>query len=379
MKRLYLSAIILAIVATGCTKSSIVESSTPYQDTIEFDSYAGRIPVTKASNTTIDVLKQDGFQAIAYNSGDYIATYLNETVTHNGTTWTYGDKKIYWPEGSNLDFVAYGRNAQDCISEFSEASFIYTVPDNIIEQKDLVVAAPWLNHNNKTEHGSTVKFDFKHVLSKIGFNVQTNNDYGANKVDVTIKNVRLMATLFNKGTVHLLASTPKVVADPTSYVTSYSLFNHNYPNKIEAEYDNGQLSGFVCHNSTEVTPIYPNIKFNPVDYEEVEAPASANQSDIDNRFMMILPAENIGSVIDVDDIDNDGNRDENISPYIEVVYQLTGGKEQVVRAFLADYGITSFEAGKWYEFTFYVTTTAIKFDVKITNGWDVLDDPLNDE
>lgn len=383
MKKIYLSSIILAAVALGCTKSSVVDSSTSYQEVIEFESYAGRIPVSKASNTTIDVLKEEGFQAIAYNSGDYIETYLNETVTFNGTKWTYGDKKIYWPEGSNLDFVAYGRNVTDLISDLDEASFIYTVPSNAAEQKDLVVATPWLNHNNRTEAGSTVKFDFKHLLTKIGFSIVTNNDYtgtNPNPVDVTIKNIRIRATLYNKGAVHLLASTPKVVPDPNSSVSSYSLFNHNYPAKMQDEYDEeGKLSGFVCHNSTQVVPIYPNMKFKPEDYEEVQVPTSTDQSVVDNRFMMILPTQSIGEVMDVDDIDHDAITDENVPPYIEVVYQLSGGREETVRAFLKDYGIESFLQGRWYEFTFNVSTTAIKFDVKINNGWDVIEDPLKDE
>lgn len=364
-------------------------------EAIEFDSYAGRIPVTRASNTTIDVLKAVGFQAIAYNSGDYVETYLNETVTYDTEKdkWTYGDKKIYWPEGSNLDFVAYGSNVNktatvskeasvSLVSEFSEASFTYSVPDYVSEQEDLVVAAPWLNHNNKTETGNVVKFDFKHVLSKIGFNIVTNNDYtgeNANPVDVTIKNIRLRANMYNKGTVHLLASSPKVVPDPNSLITSYSLFDHNYPAADASEYDeNGELKGFVCHNSTTSVPVYQNIRFNPESYTEVRVPED-DQEAIDNRFMMILPAEKIGNVKDTDDIDGDGNRDENVPPYIEVVYQLTGGREEIVRAYLGDYGVTSFAAGKWYEFTLKVSTTAVKFDVKITEGWSVEEDPLKDD
>jgi hypothetical protein len=397
MKRFYLSAIILAAVTAGCTKSSIVESSISHMEAIEFDSYAGRIPVTRASNTTIDVLKAVGFQAIAYNSGDYVETYLNEVVTYDTEKgkWTYGDKKIYWPEGSNLDFVAYGSNVNktatvskeasvSLVSEFSEASFTYSVPDYVSEQEDLVVAAPWLNHNNKTETGNVVKFDFKHVLSKIGFNIVTNNDYtgeNANPVDVTIKNIRLRANMYNKGTVHLLASSPKVVPDPNSLITSYSLFDHNYPSADATEYDeNGLLKGFVCHNSTTSVPVYQNIKFNPnkEDYTEVAVPED-DQDAINNRFMMILPAEKIGNVKDTDDIDGDGNRDENVPPYIEVVYQLTGGREEIVRAYLGDYGVTSFAAGKWYEFTLKVSTTAVKFAVKITEGWSVEEDPLKDD
>lgn len=381
MKRFYLSAIILAAVTIGCTKSSIVESSTSYDETIEFDSYAGRIPVTKASNTTIDVLKETGFQAIAYNSGDYVETYLNETVTYDPAAnngqgkWTYGDKKIYWPEGSYLDFVAYGTNAMDLISNFSEASFVYTVPDDASEQKDLVVAAPWLNHNNKTEAGNVVKFDFKHVLSKIGFNVITNND-PSNEVDVTIKNIRLRATFYSKGTVYLLAETPKVVPDPNSAITSYSLFGHNYPTYDEEELDeDGELTGFICRNSTTSVPIYQNITFNPVNYSEVTVPAE-NTDALNNRFMMILPAATIGEVQDTDDINHNNERNENVKPYVEVVYQLTGGREETVRAFLEDYGVTGFAAGKWYEFTLKVSTTAVKFDVNINQGWGDPVEPL---
>ena len=400
MKRFYLSAIILTVVALGCTKSSIVESATSYMETIEFDSYAGRIPVTKASNTTIDTLKAHGFQAIAYNSGDYVETYLNETVTYDKTAnngegkWTYGDKKIYWPEGSNLDFVAYGSNVNktatvskeasvNLVSDFSEASFVYCVPDYVSEQEDLVVAAPWLNHNNKTETGNVVKFDFKHVLSKIGFNVVTNNEYtgeNANPVDVTIKNVRLRATMYNRGSVHLLATSPKVVPDLDSPITSYSLFDHNYPTKDASEYDeSGMLKGFVCHNSTTSVPIYQNIKFNPENYAEVSVPSKDDEEALNNRFMMILPAETIGKVRDIDDIDHDDNVNENVPPYIEVVYQLTGGREEIVRAYLGDYGITSFAAGKWYEFTFKVSTTAVKFDVNIKNDWSVPEELLKDD
>ncbi len=377
MKRFYLSAIILAAVTIGCTKSNIVESSTSYDETIEFDSYAGRIPVTKASNTTIDVLKETGFQAIAYNSGDYVETYLNETVTYDTekNKWSYGDKKIYWPEGSYLDFVAYGTNAMDLISNFSEASFVYTVPDDASEQKDLVVAAPWLNHNNKTKDGNVVKFDFKHVLSKIGFNVITNND-PSNEVDVTIKNIRLRATFYSKGTVYLLAETPKVVPDPNSGITSYSLFGHNYPTYDEEELDeDGELTGFICRNSTTSVPIYQNITFDPVNYSEVTVPAE-NTDALNNRFMMILPAATIGDVQDTDDINHNQDRIENVKPYVEVVYQLTGGREETVRAFLEDYGVTGFAAGKWYEFTLKVSTTAVKFDVKINQGWGDPVEPL---
>lgn len=378
MKRFYLSAIILAAVTIGCTKSSIVESSASYDETIEFDSYAGRIPVTKASNTTIEVLKETGFQAIAYNSGDYVETYLNETVTYDTemNKWSYGDKKIYWPEGSTLDFVAYGTNAKDLISNFSEASFVYSVPNYVSEQKDLVVAAPWLNHNNKTEAGNVVRFDFKHVLSKIGFNVITNND-ASNEVDVTIKNIRLRANLYNKGTVYLLAETPKVVPDPNSVITSYSLFDHNYPAYDEEELnEDGELKGFICRNSTTSVPIYQNITFDPENYEEVSVPTTENTEALNNRFMMILPAATIGTVQDTDDINHNNDRNENVKPYVEVVYQLTGGREETVRAFLEDYGVTGFAAGKWYEFTLRVSTTSVKFDVKITQGWGEPVEPL---
>ncbi len=426
MKRFFLPTIILAVLAVGCVKSNIIESSPSYHETIEFESYAGRIPVTKASNVTIDVIKDEevGFQAIAYSSGDNSNLYLNERVTYDANAgedgqgkWVYGTKKVYWPESSNLDFVAYGLNAQKTgkvsnveevklISDLSEASFIYSVPDSPKEQEDLVVAEPWFNHNNKTEHGNVVTFDFKHVLTKIGFSIYTNNEYtgeNANAVDVTIKNISLKGTFYNRGVVHLLAQTPNIEADKTSsYVTSYSLFGHNYRPAVEKEEGEGEeeggegeegeegeeegevkvvlLDGFVCHNTKEIVPIYPNIQFNAdeKEYEEVDVPASVDQNALDNRFMMIIPGT-LNRVADVDDINGNGITNEPVDPYIEVVYQLTGGADVITRAYLSEYGITEFEAGKWYEFIFKVSTTAVKFEVDITQGWNTEEDPLGSD
>lgn len=409
MKRFIIPAIIITALAVGCAKSNIIESAPSYQETIEFESYAGRIPVTKASNVTIDVIKDEevGFQAIAYSSGDNSNLYLNEKVTYNENAgedgqgkWVYGTKRVYWPESSNLDFVAYGLNAQKTgkvsnveevklISDLSEASFIYSVPDSPKEQEDLVVAEPWFNHNNKTEHGNVVTFDFKHVLTKIGFSITTNNEYtgeNANAVDVTIKNISLKGTFYNRGVVHLLAKSPNIEADMTlGHVTSYSLFGHNYPDvKAPAEGEENEeevlLDGFICHNTKDIVPIYPNIQFiaDEEKYKEVDVPASVDQDDLDNRFMMIIPGK-LNPVADVDDINGNGKTDETVDPYIEVIYQLTGGTDVITRAYLSEYGITEFDAGKWYEFIFKVSTTAVKFEVDITQGWNTEEDPLGED
>jgi hypothetical protein len=410
MKRFILPTIILAALAVGCAKSNIIESSPSYQETIEFESYAGRVPVTKATTATIETLQDSeiGFQAIAYSSGNNNQTYLNEKVWFDAKAdegkgkWTYGDKKAYWPETTNLDFVAYGLNAKkkgtvtdrngvstsdvDLISGITEATFTYSVPDAAKEQADLVIAEPWLNHNNIDYGSNKVTFNFKHVLSKIGFSLTTNND-NSNPVNVTIKNVSIKGTFYNKGIVHLLAQTPNITpADKADYITSYSLFGHKYPKvEVPAEGEEGEeepedvlLDGFVCLNTEDIVPIYPNIQFNADEkkYKEVDVP-STNDAAVADRFMMIIPGT-VGKIDDIDNIDGDAETT-NIDPYIEVVYQLTGGADMISRAFLKDYGITGFDAGKWYEFIFKVSTTAVKFEVDITQGWNTEEDPLGSD
>lgn len=379
MKRLIFLTITLVAATVSCTKSGLLETPQTYEDPISFEPYSGKIPVTKATEATLQTMKDGlGFHVTGFlhsSATDFTADYLDVDVTFN-SSWGY-DGVAYWPEGGSLDFVAYGLlNDVDDASPItfdndSFTAFTYVVPEDVADQQDLVVSGLLADKKaSNTESGNVVKFQFEHVLSRVGFSVKTNNDYNAAQpVNVTIKQVTLNGTFVNTGDVDLTSTTPQInpeVAATTNTTTRYSLF--------DTDYAFGTTSGtgipaFMTKDTKTATPIYPNTSFNAgASYAE---PTQTNETNRLDRFMMIMPGR-------VGDLTVDNNQ---VTPYIEVVYQLTGAPEQVARVPLTQTVTTgsgetattttdnwTFVAGRAYEFIFTVSTTAIVFDVEM-NSW----------
>lgn len=372
MKRLIFLAITVVAATVSCTKSGLLESPQTYEDPISFEPYSGKIPVTKATEATLQTMKDTlGFHVTGFlhsDDTDFTSDYLDVDVTFkNG--WGY-DGVAYWPEGASLDFVAYGRLPEGLIDFDTDSftAFTYEVPEDVAEQQDLVVSALKEGQSASTsESGNVVKFQFEHILSRVGFSVKTNNDYNPlQPVKVTIKQVTLNGTFVNTGKVDLTSSTPKIVSEaPTTdnTTTRYSLFDTDYAFGTAT---GSNLSGFVTPDTKTAVHIFGNTKFNAgAGYAE---PTETNAADSLDRFMMIMPGQ-VGDLI---------VEDQSVDPYIEVVYQLTGAGEQVARVPLTQIVTTGIEdepittevnwtfvAGRAYEFIFTVSTTAIAFDVEM--------------
>ena len=115
MKRFFFTAITLAAVAVGCTKSGLLESPKTYEDPIPFEPYTGKATMTKATVAETTTIEQLGFSVIGFvevdNEINAASPYLNKVVTKKGTDgWTY-EGAMYWPDGDELTFVAFGKNA----------------------------------------------------------------------------------------------------------------------------------------------------------------------------------------------------------------------------------------------------------------------------
>lgn len=362
----------LAAVVVGCTKSSVLETAPSFETPIEFEPYTGKAPLTKATITDLDGLKTSGFHVTGFVHDALAEPYLDKDVTWKTTDeegaslenplWSYTGI-AYWPAEGSMDFVAYGKNASkkatvnsantDLISltEGSYTEFTYYVPDNVAEQEDLLVAKPFIGQQ-KTDK---VTFDFKHVLSKVGFSVIANND---NNVKITIKNITLNGLFKNSGKVNLLTATPSISsASTTSTVSSYSLFDHGYSKGTEGS-DN--YAGFVCKSATTAQPVFVNTEFTAGDMQ-TDPTADTNASDA-NRYLMIMP----GTVADL----TTGTK---TTPHIEVVYELTEGKEESATIWLTTDGTETgtnweFVGGKAYEFVLKISTSAVGFTVDV-NDW----------
>lgn len=407
MKRFFFSVIALAAVAISCTKSGLVELPQTFETPITFEPYTGKAPTTKATVMDSDALQapmydatsttptKGGFHVLAFthptpgdNSvADYTATpYMDEDVWYEAAVaddpettnvdetkeafWDYSGVS-YWPEGK-LDFVAYGLNAKNYMN-FNikdeedkvtlKTSFTYNVPELVSAQEDLIVATPQKGEMND---GTKINLPFKHLLSKVGFSLETNN--ADQNVKVTIKKIVLSGAFHNQGVVDMTAATP-AVGSKSGNVTSYTFFGMqgadnsvvDYNPSIANTYDCfvGDSKGKVTDNAGKQVydPIYAShtitVTSNTNDDNETtytqSSPVSKTTVNENNRYMMIIPTE------------------AQANAKITVVYQLTGDEERTAEAQLAS--TFKFEAGMGYEFVLKVSTLKVDFSVNVT-GWD---------
>lgn len=206
-KNVYL--VMAAVVAmASCTKNEVVETSSPNE--ISFGTFIGK--QTKASVIEKETLSE--FVVDAYftgidnwddrTEGDF-STFMNETkITRNpyDGACTYDGTK-YWPnkvDGVNLgkvSFFTYAHSAPT-MAEYipsisktdatADADFKinYTMPLLAARQVDLIadMKTNQTKISNETKEG-TVKFTFKHLLSKIIVSAQAADDYDGATITVT--------------------------------------------------------------------------------------------------------------------------------------------------------------------------------------------------
>ena len=139
----------LVAVAVGCTKSGLVAVPQAQKTPIAFETYNGRIPVTKAEEITrdnIDKIQVTGFHVSADGSVSYTSTYMNPEVSRTYAEGAWGNwgysPLSYWPATGDLEFVAYGANTPRADSGAgnlipvggSYAKFTYTVPETVADR-----------------------------------------------------------------------------------------------------------------------------------------------------------------------------------------------------------------------------------------------------
>ena len=409
MKKALFFIVALASVAIGCTKSEVIKAPGRGRE-IKFDNYVGKTPVTRAESVDLDYLKRDSVKVYAflhnyvepttqvpegeevYKGDDVyvdvseiptISAYLDKVLTWDtdNSKWDYPGV-VYWPDYSKsrkLAFAAYALNVKDNIVwdedpnvPYNEKSghpegqsytkFTYTVPDAVKDQKDLLVT-PFLPNQGLDENANAqaVQLNFKHLLSRVGFQVVANQD---GDVDIDIKKITLHGKFPTQGKVNLKGSG---VIDPITteddaeakYVDEYTFFqseNHYFSTK----------SSKTATNIFENRLITTNTNLNPDDGEggnntKFDVDTLTNDS---NRFMMIMPSTQATN--GTTDAEGNVTFAEGVLPgaYIEVVYELTDADEQTARVSLDGF---KFDAGKSYTFIFKVSTLSIEFDVNVSD------------
>lgn len=184
--RLAFYVLVAQLVLSGCAGEAVEETSSSSASEINFDAYVGRNASTRSDVTDIDFLKSGewnaGFGVFArykHTDGKTITSLMDtEHVTWRGDHWGY-DHIRFWPSAGTVDFYAFARYV----------SFVTmgSLPPGLAQKDDIspdtyikfpsnenpidLIWAKKTGQEAPTSPGSKVKFQFKHALARLSFDI----------------------------------------------------------------------------------------------------------------------------------------------------------------------------------------------------------------
>lgn len=340
-KSILISALALAAVATTSCSNEETKAIEPQSNAIEFGTYLGRDAISRGSVFTTDAMKTAGFGVFAAYTGqnDFASQPMNfmsnQQVTYDTDAWTYSPLK-YWPNnpGDKVSFFAYApHNVTGATPGTTAATVDFIVQDAVADQKDLVVADA-LTDNLKPSISDKVTFDFKHVLARIGLNVEAmfdkvNSDATGNDDNSTANGTKAGETTIRVTNVQLIGAFDKDgVIDLTN-----STWNLGTPN-----------------NATYYE--WTSTNFEAVANDVTVDKTQLNKAD---SYAMIIPQVMTGITIKVtyDVITTDGN--------------LSGGNSTITNVITSAPFNFTFEKGKAYMFNLHLGMTSVKFFATVSD------------
>lgn len=203
--RLAFYVLIAQLVLSGCAGEGVEETSSSSSSEINFDAYLGRNASTRAGETNITFLKKSGFGVFArytHTDGTISSLMDNEHVTWNGNRWGYTNTR-YWPNQGTVNFYAfapYYRSVKLVNKPKSDdANPTYIEFTSSKYPVDLV----WGAQKNKTAPtsptDSKVKFEFKHALARLAFDITANQKLEENGAVIKIEEMKLYGYSEDKG------------------------------------------------------------------------------------------------------------------------------------------------------------------------------------
>lgn len=204
--RLAFYVLIAQLVLSGCAGEAVEETSSSSASEINFDAYLGRNASTRSCITDIKFLQGSvwnaGFGVFArYNHIDGTISSLMDTehVTWRENHWGY-DHIRFWPSNGNVDFYAF--------APYSPQVRMGSLPNSLANQADSnspdtyidfpsnmsPVDLVWANQPKQTapkSPNSKVKFQFKHALVRLGFDITANQKLEEKGAVITVDKVIL--------------------------------------------------------------------------------------------------------------------------------------------------------------------------------------------
>lgn len=202
--RLAFYVLIAQLVLSGCAGEGVEETSSSSSSEINFDAYVGRNASTRSDVTDMKFLQSGAWNAGFGVFARYGNTHLMDTehVTWRVDHWGY-DHIRFWPSSGTVDFYAF--------APYSPQVRMDKLPDNLADKlvdkthsKDETyidfpsnmspVDLIWANQPNQTaptSPKSKVKFQFKHALVRLGFDITANQKLEEKGAVITVDKVIL--------------------------------------------------------------------------------------------------------------------------------------------------------------------------------------------
>lgn len=227
MKKLMTFAAMAALIlAAGCAKIESKSTTNDVQHAIGFSNYAPR-SLTKAGDTFVNTTslvtgKQFAVYAWQTNYGVFLPVnpstpqFMNPAVVTWGADETDGDGNTYspmryWPAGdqpANLSFTAYypygGAGITAPTFTTGVGTYAFAAQSTSAAMVDFMVAdvvndQTYQHTNVSPTYPQTVKFTFKHQLTKVQFQFKKATGLGATTVielvDAELQNIKTTGTL----------------------------------------------------------------------------------------------------------------------------------------------------------------------------------------
>ena len=354
--RLAFYVLIAQLVLSGCAGEAVEETSSSSSSEINFDAYVGRDASTRSSETNIDFLKGNtynaGFGVFAiYRHTDKTIPPLmlmNNEHVHwkkwkgDHFDWGYENTR-YWPNEGSVDFYAFAPRS-DVPKLTGPNNFEIDFPSNW-SPVDLVYAKA----EGKTKADNPVKFTFKHALARFGFDITANQTLEKNGAVIKVKEVRLYGASETSGIFLMAGHLNLQTGDWRPYDNKTSWFYTWTPEGQKDDIQNDKKDSIVYKlSASQLDHTTPKIK---------------NE---DDSYIFIIPQP----------------KPQNFN--LKIIYTVQQGnfKEDVtVRKSLREFFPDSnpfVEGGKAYVFHLKLSLDPVNFDVKATVGnW--IGDVVNDE
>lgn len=398
---------VTALLAASCSQNEITEVRTDGNPAIGFDVYTGVATRGKDVSTTTmqgacDATNYGGFGIMGYYTGSQTweqadktkitpSFMFNQMVTYdtNTTEWTYSPTK-YWPNNTadKVSFFAYapyessnetGNRVGIVTSKITDAgipTIDFTLKDakKIDEMVDLVVA----EELDKTAQDATIQFNFRHTLSKIGFQAKLGADYaGLDGTNSFVYITHMWIVGKNGGTLSFDQTNKLINANSKFYTkATWKDLHWDYTNATIAN-DDYSIEKIMNMESESITEIWADGSENSVKgiilkQANKDTPVNLFQ---ENHYLYLIPIND-----DTKDIAGDGtggcaSGDIQIGFHYDIVSKTADSSADTPK-----YTVSHLETavplpanhmkrGKFYTYTFTISLKEIKVSAADVTDW----------